>query len=86
MGGIPIIKLFSLQDTAAIGGEMQGWEWHSEGDQWQTVTVWAGNWGEIWQEKRPEKHAEDSPTPHTHTYTCTRGSSKFAQEPLPVAV
>lgn len=33
MGGIPIIKLFSLQDTAAIGGEMQGWEWHSEGDQ-----------------------------------------------------
>ena len=34
MRGIPIIKLlFSLQDTAAIGGEIGGWEWHSEGNQ-----------------------------------------------------
>ena len=35
------------------------------------------------REKRPEEHAEDSPTPHTHTHT---EFLKFAQEPLPMAV
>ena len=41
------------------------------------------------REKRPEEHAEDSPTPHTHTHTHTHAHTeflKFVQEPLPMAV
>lgn len=37
------------------------------------------------RKKRPEEHAEDSPTPHTHIHTHT-WFLKFAQEPLPMAV
>lgn len=84
MGGIPIIKLlFSLQDTAAIGGEMQGWEWHSEGDGLLQCGL---ETGEKYDRKKGLRSVLKTPLHHTHTYTCTYGSSKFAQEPLPVAV